>query len=50
LQDFLDWAAAADVRIVETHVLVEGKVRPMEKNDNLYAEEVLTVVERANGN
>lgn len=46
LQDFLDWAASASVKIAEAHVLVDGNVRPMQENDNLYAEEVLTVVER----
>jgi len=46
LQDFLDWAETAPVRMVETHVLCDGRVRPLQANDSLYAEEVLTVVER----
>ena len=47
LQDFLDWAQEEHVRIVEDHVLTDGHVRPMQPQDNLYAEEVLLVVERA---
>jgi methionine biosynthesis protein MetW len=45
LRDFLDWAAASHVRIVNAHVLAEGAVRPMESKDNLYAEEALLVLE-----
>ena len=47
LQDFLDWAGKNGVRIVEGHVLAEGVVRPLKEDDNLHAEEVLVVVERA---
>jgi len=45
LQDFLDWAEANHVRIVEGHVLADGVVREMRPGDNLYAEEALLVVE-----
>lgn len=47
LQDFLDWAGGHGVRIVEGHALSEGVVRPLREDDNLHAEEVLVVVERA---
>lgn len=47
LQDFLDWAAASGVRIVHGHALADGQVRPLRDGDNLYAEEVLCVVEKA---
>jgi methionine biosynthesis protein MetW len=46
LQDFLDWADAESVRIVEGYVLVEGQVRQIQVADNLYAEEALVVVEK----
>jgi len=46
LQDFLDWAEEENVRIVEGWVLVEGKVRTLGREDNLYAEEALLVIER----
>jgi methionine biosynthesis protein MetW len=48
LQDFLDWTQSAGVRIVEAHVLTDDQqVRPMRDGDNLYAQEVLCIVERA---
>lgn len=47
LQDFLDWVSAAGVRLVEAQVLSEGAVRGLQQGDNLYAEEVLVVVNRA---
>jgi methionine biosynthesis protein MetW len=46
LQDFLEWAKASKVRIVEAHVMAESRVRPLEPNDNLYAEESLLVIQR----
>ncbi len=45
LQDLLDWAAENGMRIVSGHVLAEGVVRPIQPEDNLYAEEALLVVE-----
>jgi methionine biosynthesis protein MetW len=47
LQDFLDWAAANQVNIINGYVLAEGQVRPMQPGDNLYAEEALLTVEKA---
>lgn len=46
LEDFLDWTRKQGVRIVEGHVLVDGRIRPMQAEDNLYAEEALLVIER----
>jgi methionine biosynthesis protein MetW len=46
LQDFLDWAEDDGVQIVESWVLVEGQVRALGREDNLYAEEALVVIER----
>jgi len=46
LQDFLDWTRPNHVHIVEGHVLADGTVRPLQPADNLYAEEVLFVVQR----
>mgnify|MGYP000044185714 CR=1 FL=1 len=48
LQDFLDWAEDDGVRVVEGWVLVEGQVRALGREDNLYAEEALLAIERAN--
>ncbi len=45
LQDFLDWARSSNVRIVESFALADGQVRALRDGDNLYAEEVLSVVE-----
>lgn len=46
LQDFLDWTSAAGVQIVEGHVLTDQQqVRPMQDGDNLYAQEVLFIVQ-----
>lgn len=47
LQDFVQWAGEHRVHIVEGHVLADGKVRRMQPEDNLYAEEVLFVIRRA---
>ena len=46
LQDFLDWVHQHQVKVAEAHVFAEGKVRPMQEGDNLYAEQCLLVVER----
>jgi methionine biosynthesis protein MetW len=46
LQDFLDWAEEDGVRIVQGWVLVEGQVRALGREDNLYAEEALVVIEK----
>lgn len=45
LQDFLDWTEEEGVRVVSGFVLKEGEVRKLLVTDNLYAEEVLLVVE-----
>lgn len=45
LQDFLALAEEERVRIVSGFVLKEGQVRQLQVTDNLYAEEVLLVVE-----
>jgi methionine biosynthesis protein MetW len=47
LQDFLDWAEANHVRIVEGHVLADGQVRSLQPGDNIHAEEVLIVLENS---
>jgi methionine biosynthesis protein MetW len=47
LRDLLDWAAGSGVRIVSGYVLVEGVPRELRGDDDLVAEEVLVVVERA---
>lgn len=46
LQDFLDWVHQHHVKIAEAHVFAEGKIRPMQDGDNLYAQQCLLVVER----
>lgn len=46
LQDFLDWAEHAGVRIVRGHALVENRVRPLAADDNLKAAEALLVITR----
>ena len=45
LDDFLEWAGQSNVKIIEGHVLAEGEVRPLREDDNLFAEEVLLVVQ-----
>jgi methionine biosynthesis protein MetW len=47
LRDLLDWAAGSGVRIVSGYVLVDGASRELRPDDDLLAEEVLVVVERA---
>lgn len=47
LRDLYDWAAGSGVRIVAGHVLVDGRARELRPDDDLVAEEVLVVVERA---
>jgi methionine biosynthesis protein MetW len=47
LRDLLDWAGASGVRIVSGHALVDGVPRELRADDDLVAEEVLVVVERA---
>lgn len=46
LQDFLDWIHEHRVKVAEAHVFAEGRIRPMQEGDNLYAEQCLFVVER----
>lgn len=46
LQDFLDWAAGAGVRVVKAFALAGGCARPMEADDNLNAEEALFFLAR----
>lgn len=45
IEDFNNWASGAGVRIIESHVLAEGDVRPIRDDDNLFAEEALFVIE-----
>ena len=47
LRALLDWAAGSGVRIVSGYVLVDGASRELRPDDDLLAEEVLVVVERA---
>ncbi len=47
LQDFLDWTEQAGVRVLRGYAVVQGVVRDLGAQDNLYAEEVLLVIERA---
>jgi len=47
LRDLLDWASGSGVRIVAGYVLVDGEPRELRPDDDLLAEEVLVVVERA---
>jgi methionine biosynthesis protein MetW len=47
LRDFFDWAQAARARIVSGYALVDGRARELRDDDDLVAEEVLVVVERA---
>jgi hypothetical protein len=44
LQDFLDWAHHHHVKIAEAHVFAEGKIRPLQDGDNLYAEQCLLAI------
>jgi homoserine O-acetyltransferase len=47
LNDFRDWAARSNVHIVKGYALVaEGVVRKLSPSDNMYAEEILVVVEK----
>ncbi|MBN1257780.1 MAG: methionine biosynthesis protein MetW [Planctomycetes bacterium] len=46
IQDFDDWAKSNAITINSGHVLTEGEVRKLQPGDNLYAEEVLLVVEK----
>lgn len=48
LQDFLDWTEENAVQIVQGWVLVEGQVRELGREDNLYAEEALVTIEKKN--
>jgi methionine biosynthesis protein MetW len=41
LLDFLDWTEQTGVQISQAMALVEGKVRPLQSEDSLLAEEVL---------
>jgi methionine biosynthesis protein MetW len=47
LRDFFDWAGGNGARVVSGYVLVDGVARPLGPDDDLVAEEVLVVVERA---
>lgn len=47
LRDFLDWADGSGARIVSGYALVDGVARALGPDDDLVAEEVLVVVERA---
>lgn len=46
LRDFVEWTVDAGVTIVQGYVLADDGVRPMQEGDNLYAREVLIVVEQ----
>ncbi|MFH0938944.1 MAG: methionine biosynthesis protein MetW [Planctomycetota bacterium] len=46
LQDFLDWIEAHKVLLIKGYVLAEGKIRPLQPDDNLYAEEALLILQR----
>jgi len=47
LRDFFDWAQGSGTRIVSGYALVDGVARELGSDDDLVAEEVLVVVERA---
>ena len=47
IRDFVAWAVAARVRVLEAHVLADGQARPLRDGDNLVAEEALFVLERS---
>ena len=46
IQDFLAWMHKEGIDLIEGYVLNEGKVRKLGISDNLYAEEVLMIVEK----
>lgn len=46
IRDFVDWAASADVRILEAYVLADGLSRVLREGDNLMAAEALFVLDR----
>ncbi|MDR1533630.1 MAG: methionine biosynthesis protein MetW [Planctomycetota bacterium] len=43
--DFIDYSAAAGLRIIGVHVLDRGASRPFQRGDNLYAEEAMVIFE-----
>ncbi|MHC4884187.1 MAG: methionine biosynthesis protein MetW [Planctomycetota bacterium] len=47
LQDFMEYTEENGMRVSDGHALVEGTVRPLQEGDNLYAEEVLLIIESA---
>ena len=49
IEDFTNLADSAGVVIIEGHVLAEGEVRAIREDDNLFAEEVLFVIESERG-
>ncbi len=49
IQDFLTWIHKAGIVLISGYVLNEGKVRKLGISDNLYAEEVLMIVEKTRG-
>lgn len=49
IEDFTNLADGAGVVIIEGHVLAEGDVRAIREDDNLFAEEVLFVIESERG-
>ena len=46
IQDFLAWIHSDELELIEGFVLNEGKIRKLGISDNLYAEEVLMIVEK----
>jgi len=47
LSDFEACIQEQGIRIVEGHVLADGSVHPLNPDDNLFAEEVMLIIERA---
>lgn len=46
IEDFLEFRAKLAFKVMEAHVLVDGKTRPYKTGDNLWAEEALFVISR----
>ena len=49
IQDFLDWTKESKVRVVSAFAHDRGAVRPLEPDDNLFAEDALMIVEKMSG-
>jgi len=46
IEDFLEFRTKLGFKVIEAHVLVDGKARPYKLGDNLWAEEALFVISR----